>query len=72
MCRCFNDMIRIPVGVPYGCKSANGQSSDLLLVSSSTALEKLISEIGTPSDHATATEAEPDTAKVAAAGQNLG
>lgn len=66
------DMLQIPAGVPYGCKALGAQPRNLLLVSSSPALENLISEIGTPSDRSTEVVAEPDMTRVSAIAQKYG
>lgn len=66
------DMVRIPANVPYGCKSLGNQPNVLLIVSSSSALENLITEIGTPADGQAQTAAEPDMEDVSAVAQKYG
>jgi uncharacterized RmlC-like cupin family protein len=66
------DLLQIPAGVPYGCKALGAQPRNLLLISSSPALENLITEIGTPSDRSTKTLAEPDMTSVSAIAQKYG
>jgi uncharacterized RmlC-like cupin family protein len=66
------DMLQIPAGIPYGCKALGSQPRSLLLVSSSSALENLITEIGTPSDRPAETVTEPDMTRVSAIAQKYG
>lgn len=66
------DMLRIPANVPYGCKSLGNQPGVALLISSSSALENLLTEIVTPVDGQTQTITEPDPKDVAAIAQKYG
>ena len=42
------DIVRIPVGVPYGYKNVGAEPGKVLIISPSDGLEKFIAEIGTP------------------------
>jgi mannose-6-phosphate isomerase-like protein (cupin superfamily) len=66
------DIAQIPAGTPYGCKAAGSEPSQLLVVSSSQALESLVTEIGTPANNTLQSSSEPDMGRVASVAQKYG